>query len=83
MKRGDKDASEPGFDAVLGKLREVVERLESGQLGLEESLTVYEQGVALARRGHGLLDAAEKRVEVLMNDGSTAPLPAQAGDEDR
>ena len=56
-----------GFDAVLVRLREVVERLESGELSLEESLRVYEEGVAMARRGHQLLDRAEKRVEVLVS----------------
>jgi exodeoxyribonuclease VII small subunit len=56
---------EPGFDQVLDRLRVVVERLEQGNLSLEESLRVFEEGVALARRGHTLLEAAEKRVEVL------------------
>ena len=55
---------ELGFDAVVARLRAVVERLETGQLGLEEALAVYEEGVSLARRGHTLLDAAEKKVEL-------------------
>lgn len=66
-----------GFDGVVARLRAVVERLETGQLGLEEALAVYEQGVALTRRGHELLDAAEKKVEVLVSAASgiqTAPL---------
>lgn len=54
-----------GFDQVVERLRSVVERLEQGQLGLEEALRIFEEGVALARRGHALLDAAEKRVEIL------------------
>lgn len=76
----------PGFDAVLARLRAVVERLETGQLGLEEALAVYEEGVGLARRGHQLLDAAEKKVELLVSTTgglSTAPLPGPApGTED-
>ena len=66
-----------GFDAVVARLRAVVERLETGQLGLEEALAIYEQGVALTRRGHELLDAAEKKVEVLVSAAGaivTAPL---------
>src|SRR5688572_15850509 len=59
-----------GFDAVLGRLRKVVERLENGNLSLEESLAVYEEGVGLAARGHLLLDGAEKRVELLIAGGS-------------
>lgn len=76
---------ELGFDAVVAKLRGVVERLEAGQLGLEEALSVYEQGVTLARRGHHLLDAAEKKVEVLVSTAGGietapfAPPPDEAG----
>lgn len=79
---------EPGFDDVLERLRVVVERLEGGKLTLEESLAAYEEGVSLARRGHALLDGAEKRVELLVRAGSSgievAPfvVPADAGDDD-
>jgi exodeoxyribonuclease VII small subunit len=57
---------EPGFDALLVRLREVVQKLESGDLSLEQSLAVYEEGVQLARRGQQLLESAEKRVEILV-----------------
>jgi len=66
-----RSADEPGFDDVLDRLRVVVERLEGGKLSLEESLAAYEEGVALARRGHALLDSAEKRVELLVRAGSS------------
>jgi len=66
-----RSGEEPGFDEVLDRLRLVVERLEGGKLTLEESLAAYEEGVSLARRGHNLLDRAEKRVEVLVRAGST------------
>ena len=67
---------EPGFDGVLARLREVVERLEGGNLSLEESLRVYEEGVGLARKGHDLLDRAEKRVELLVSSaGGTSAVP--------
>lgn len=56
-----------GFDQILTRLREVVIRLESGELSLEQSLVVYEQGVQLARRGQQLLASAEKRVEILVS----------------
>jgi exodeoxyribonuclease VII small subunit len=58
---------EPGFDHILIRLREVVTRLESGELSLEQSLLVYEEGVQLARRGQQLLASAEKRVEILVS----------------
>ena len=44
----------------------VVERLESGELGLEESLALFEEGVRLARSAQERLDGAEKRVEELV-----------------
>jgi exodeoxyribonuclease VII small subunit len=67
---------EPGFDAILVRLREVVTRLESGELSLEQSLQVYEEGVQLARRGQQLLATAEKRVEILVSaSGSIETVP--------
>jgi exodeoxyribonuclease VII small subunit len=60
-------ADDPGFDQILVRLREVVQRLESGELSLEQSLAVYEEGVALARKGQQLLASAEKRVEILLS----------------
>jgi exodeoxyribonuclease VII small subunit len=60
-------ADEPGFDAILARLREVVVKLESGELSLEQSLAVYEEGVSLARKGQQLLASAEKRVEILVS----------------
>lgn len=74
------DVADLGFDAVVARLRAVVERLETGQLGLEDALAVYEQGVVLARRGHQLLDAAERKVEILVSADrgvQTAPFEAK------
>ena len=59
--------TDPGFDAILARLREVVGQLESGELSLEQALAVYEEGVRLARRGQELLASAEKRVEILVS----------------
>ena len=56
-----------GFDQIMARLREVVSRLESGELSLEQSLVIYEEGVQLARRGQHLLASAEKRVEILVS----------------
>ncbi|MBL0212665.1 MAG: exodeoxyribonuclease VII small subunit [Myxococcales bacterium] len=61
------DPVEQGFDQILARLREVVTRLESGDLSLEQSLQVYEEGVGLARKGQQLLATAEKRVEILVS----------------
>ncbi len=58
--------ADEGFDQVLDRLKALVEKLEHGSLSLEESLRTFEEGVELARRGHAILDAAEKRVEILV-----------------
>ena len=56
-----------GFDPLITRLREVVQRLESGELTLEQSLEIYEEGVQLTRKGQQLLASAEKRVEILVS----------------
>lgn len=71
---------ELGFDHVIRRLRAAVGQLETGQLGLEESLRIYEEGVALARRGHQVLDGAEQRVELLLQSGEVAPFERAAGE---
>jgi exodeoxyribonuclease VII small subunit len=58
--------ADEGFDQIFDRLKTVVDKLEQGNLTLEESLRAFEEGVALARRGHALLDAADRRVEMLV-----------------
>ena len=57
---------EAPFEASLQRLTLIVERLENGELGLEESLALFEEGIRLARTAQERLDAAEKRVEELI-----------------
>ncbi len=73
---------EEGFDQVLERLKGLVEKLEHGTLTLEDALRTFEEGVALARRGHAILDAAEKRVELLVRgpEGDTV-VPFRGGSE--
>ncbi|HJL19152.1 MAG TPA: exodeoxyribonuclease VII small subunit [Sandaracinaceae bacterium LLY-WYZ-13_1] len=72
--------SEESFEQILVRLQQVVERLESGELPLEESLAVFEEGIRLSRLGARRLDEAEQRVEELLGDGeSTRPLTDEAG----
>ena len=76
-------AAEPGFDAILVRLREVVQKLESGELSLEQSLAVYEEGVQLARKGQQLLASAEKRVEILVSaSGGVETVPFTSSSDD-
>ncbi|WP_459594470.1 exodeoxyribonuclease VII small subunit [Dickeya ananatis] len=56
------------FESSLAELEQIVSRLESGELPLEEALNAFEQGVQLARQGQVKLQQAEQRVQILLND---------------
>jgi len=56
------------FEDALQRLEQIVDQLETGDLPLEESLKVFEEGVALARRCGKYLEEAEKRIELLTKD---------------
>jgi exodeoxyribonuclease VII small subunit len=55
------------FEASAERLAEIVERLESGELSLEDSLKLFEEGVRVARSAQARLDQAERRVEELLS----------------
>lgn len=56
------------FEAALKELEEIVQRLERGELALEESLAIYERGVALSRLCHAKLEEAEGKIEQLLKN---------------
>ena len=58
------------FETALQRLEQIVDQLEAGDLPLEDSLKVFEEGVALARRCAKYLEEAEKRIELLTKDES-------------
>ncbi|HEY7746896.1 MAG TPA: exodeoxyribonuclease VII small subunit [Desulfuromonadales bacterium] len=64
----EKKKSKESFETSLHALEEVVERLESGDLTLEESLECFEQGVKSAARCRKLLKDVELKVELLLKD---------------
>ena len=61
----EKDAP-PDFEAAMRDLEELVERLEQGDLPLEESLAAFERGVMLTRACQTALKEAEQKVEILL-----------------
>ena len=67
------------FETGLAELERIVHDLEAGDLGLEQSLQLYERGVALVRACAAQLEAAEARVKVLALDEEGRPvlLPLQ------
>jgi exodeoxyribonuclease VII small subunit len=70
-KKEGKEGAEitPNFEDGMTALEEIVARLESGELSLEESLNAYEKGVGLVRTLNDKLSEAEKRIEVLSRAG--------------
>jgi len=56
------------FEAALRDLEGIVEKLETGDLSLEEALVAFEEGVSLVRYLGDTLTAVEKRIEVLTRD---------------
>ena len=73
------------FEESITQLEQIVTAIESGQIGLEESLAKYEQGMELVKRCRGILDHAEKRIEQLTqtNDGQLTanPMDTPGNDE--
>lgn len=61
-----KTPPEPDFEAALQELETLVEKMEQGELSLEDSLSHFERGVKLSRTCQQALKAAEQKVEILM-----------------
>ncbi|MDR0218871.1 MAG: exodeoxyribonuclease VII small subunit [Enterobacteriaceae bacterium] len=64
----------PAFETSLKELEEIVIRLESGELPLEDALNEFERGIQLARQGQKTLQQAEQRVQILLNHDAQSPL---------
>jgi len=71
--------SEP-FEDALKKLQAVVEKLERGDLPLEEAVESFTEGIRLVQFCHKKLEEAEKKVQILMADpeGGVSALPLEA-----
>ena len=69
----------PEFEQSLAELESVVDRLEHGELPLEEALKQFERGIELARACESSLKQAEQRVEILLQKNpEAAPEPFAA-----
>ena len=73
----------PDFERSLARLEEVVRKLESPQLSLDESMKLFEEGVELSRECQKQLEEAEGKVEILLKkaDGKLAAEPFEAEGE--
>jgi exodeoxyribonuclease VII small subunit len=75
----------PSFEDAMKRLSEIVSKLEDGDLSLEDSLRLFEEGVKLSRVSQERLDRAQKKVEQLLAVDSegrarTAPFETTAND---
>jgi exodeoxyribonuclease VII small subunit len=75
------------FEESIARLTQIVERLEEGDLTLEESLALFEEGIKLSRVSQERLDRAQKRVEKLLRVDEqgrtrTEPFETTGDDED-
>src|ERR1700733_13935532 len=66
------DATPLDFESSLAELEALVERLEHGDLALDDALKSFERGVALTRQCQGALKAAQQKVEILLSQGVSA-----------
>jgi exodeoxyribonuclease VII small subunit len=68
-----KKTEEPTFEQALQQLEQIVQKLEKGELPLEESLALYEDGIRLSRLCHGKLEEAEGKIAMLLKDARGEP----------
>lgn len=67
-----KKSKTPDFEQALHELEGIVERMEKGDLSLEESLQQFERGVNLSRSCQQSLQAAEQKVQILLQKNASA-----------
>jgi exodeoxyribonuclease VII small subunit len=67
-----RNSKAPDFEQALAELEALVERLERGDLPLDEALKLFERGVALTRHCQSSLQSAQQRVEILLKRGGEA-----------
>lgn len=74
MDQASPDIAEMSFEDALRALEDVVRRLESGDVALDDSITLYERGEALRKHCQTRLDAAQARIEKIVQgpDGQAA-----------
>lgn len=84
MPREKKGNKQPKFEEALARLEAIVKDLEEGDLKLEESLRLFEEGVSLTRLCTTRLDEAQRRIDLLTRGtgGELKLVPFQDGEND-
>jgi len=73
MAKSKTSARPPGFEDALARLEAIVKGLEDGDLPLEESLRLFEEGVSLTRQCAARLEEAQKRIDLLSRNDEGLP----------
>lgn len=74
------DLGSIGFDDAVERLEAIIERVESGEIGLEQALSEYERGMKLVKRCRDILGQVEQRVEELSREARAQAESAEASD---
>ncbi|HEX8915458.1 MAG TPA: exodeoxyribonuclease VII small subunit [Humisphaera sp.] len=86
-KKSAQPASPPkSFEEALRELEGILQQIEGGELGLEDSLSKYERGNFLIQHCRGVLNAAEKQIELVSGSAeggvTTSPLAVEGEDDE-
>jgi exodeoxyribonuclease VII small subunit len=81
-KNTNTDVAALPFEKALAELEQIVQRLEKGDVALEESIRIYERGEALKGRCDALLREAEARVDKITSDAQGRPVGSEPLDGD-
>ena len=76
----EKASENMSFEGALERLEGIVRKLEAGELTLDDSLAAFEDGVKLSSVCHRRLDVVEKKVQLLLADGTKVPFDPEASD---
>lgn len=82
VERDEQAASESlSFEQAMAKLEKTVSRLEDGELGLDESLLEYEQGIKYLKQCYFRLERAQRKIELLSGIGEDGAVQGRPFDE--
>ena len=82
MKPKTHDGAAPKFEECLHRLEQIVEQLEKGDIPLEQSLALFEEGMKLSQSCRTELEAAEGKVEILLKqNGKMQAEPFELGEK--
>ncbi len=71
MEKVKKSGPRPAFEDALAELEEIASKLESGELGLDDSIKQFEKGIQLSAFCHKKLEEAERKIEILQKGGGS------------